>query len=229
MLGLKTIENFINEPSYKHYRFILPENNRGDLMRLFRHSKKASLDLSIQSIVILIFAVIMLGLGLGLINFIFSSAKEKLSGSIALTDLSIQPTADKPVTIDTKVTIKMGGSKEAQIGFYNSEAGTVFNVFPIITSCINKKGIPATELPIIAATPKPSFDSGKGEGWKTLVTLPDESGSTRYYVPETFICNLGVYGCKEKDCTVARNADTGQPADQTNFLKATDFTLLVTS
>lgn len=201
-------------------------------MKLFNNSKKADLNLSVQAIVILIFAVIMLGLGLGLINFIFGSAREKIGQSIAITELSIQPTADKPVTIESDVSIKFKGEKKVQIGFYNLRSSSLNNVVPRITLCLTSDGknIEKGSLPTIAAPPKPSVDPGNSEAWAAIVKLPvsptatgGEGTFSGPLTPGTYICSIGIVGCVPTTGTICTLDENAIP------VKSTDFTLTVTS
>ncbi|PIN86016.1 hypothetical protein COV19_06705 [Candidatus Woesearchaeota archaeon CG10_big_fil_rev_8_21_14_0_10_44_13] len=203
-------------------------------MDILRRSKKADLNLSVQAIVILIFAVIMLGLGLGLIHFIFGSAREKVAQSLAVTELSVQPTSDKPVTIESEVSIKFKGEKKTQIGFYNFKSSSLQKVAPKIVLCLTADGkeVDEASLPTVAAPPKPSMDPGIAEGWGAIIKLPDTldtgavsgTGFSGALTPGTYICSIGIVGCtptsSETACIVAPEA---MP------IKTTDFTLKVTS
>ena len=199
-------------------------------MRLFRHSKKADLNLSVQAIVILIFAVIMLGLGLGLINFIFGSAREKVSQSLSVTELAVQPTTDKPVTIETKVSVKFKDQKNVQIGFYNFKSQTLYTVTPKIAKCVTSKGAPvdAVSLPVVPALSKDKVDAGTAEAWGTILNIESDQPTgdftaatyTGTLAPGNYICSLGVYACSAPGCVIDPTKD---------LIKSADFTLEVTS
>src|SRR3989344_5275051 len=109
-------------------------------MKIFNNSKKADLNLSVQAIVILIFAVIMLGLGLGLINFIFGAAREKVGGALGAAQLTNPPSADDPLSIERNINIQFKGEQQVQIGYYNKNPDTKYNVEPYIKSCKTAQG-----------------------------------------------------------------------------------------
>lgn len=175
-------------------------------MKIFRHSKKADLNLSVQAIVILIFAVIMLGLGLGLINFIFSSATKKIGGALDITKLSTPPTSDNPLTLETNINIKYKGEQQVQIGFYNKAPGTKFNIEPRIRSCKTATGniVAETSLPILSTDSIDSVEPSGAAGWNVVLKLPNlpagtmpadiTSEFTGALTSGQYVCKVSVYG-----------------------------------
>lgn len=175
-------------------------------MKIFRHSKKADLNLSVQAIVILIFAVIMLGLGLGLINFIFSSATKKIGGALDITKLSTPPTSDNPLTLETNINIKYKGEQQVQVGFYNKAQGTKFNVEPRIRSCKTAAGnsVALASLPTLSTDSLDSVEPSGAGGWNAILKLPNiEAANAPTGIDQEFtgaltsgqyVCKISVYG-----------------------------------
>ncbi|MFO8016230.1 MAG: hypothetical protein R6U32_03940 [Candidatus Woesearchaeota archaeon] len=196
-------------------------------------SKKASLNLSIQAIVILIFAVIMLGLGLGLINFIFGAAREKVGGALDEAQLTNPPSADNPLTIERKINIKFKGEQQLQIGFYNKDPDTKHNVEPLITSCKTSDGKRITEesMPTISTVSQDKVEPGGTAGWNAIIKLPNidvQEGNDGEYagalVAGQYICKISIYGTDDSDEFV----DLQDPADE-SYLDSTQFFLQVTT
>ncbi|MFO8016228.1 MAG: hypothetical protein R6U32_03930 [Candidatus Woesearchaeota archaeon] len=188
--------------------------------------KNASLNISIQAIVILIFAVVILGLGLGFINHVFSKMKTSLD-EVPLDDLPVQPTADQPIAMKDSLSIKMRDQTKIKMGYYNSLNDVLRQVTPQIITCKTSMGKTITEdsLPIVTAMARESLEAGKAAGWEVIVTLPDlTTGSVEgdiysgALVSGTYLCSIGIYGCVGEGCSVDFNTD---------LIESLDFTLNV--
>jgi hypothetical protein len=97
-------------------------------MKIFGPNKKmnrtASMQLSINAIVILVMAMAVLGIGLGLIRGVLGSGQEKLLGSLESMDLTQQATASEPFTNYQNIKIKAGSQGEPVVmGFYYTGTG----------------------------------------------------------------------------------------------------------
>ena len=92
-------------------------------------NKKASLEISIQAIVIIVLAMTILGLGLGFVKNLFAGigkTTEQVSEQVRqqLTDQLIS--GDRKVAFPTtEVTIQKGGSEIFPIGIRNKKPGTL--------------------------------------------------------------------------------------------------------
>ena len=86
-------------------------------------SRKASLELSINAIVILILAITMLGLGLGFMRNIFGSATQQftqVTGEVEKQMIEQLKSSGKIVDLDRpKITVKRGDTEQIYIGFKN--------------------------------------------------------------------------------------------------------------
>ena len=83
-------------------------------------SKKASLSLSMEAIVILILAVTMLGLGLTFVRTMFSNITSKATNAIDVADLTAKPTEGDPIVFSPNAPIvKEKNTINVQVGFYN--------------------------------------------------------------------------------------------------------------
>ena len=90
-------------------------------MKLFRRNKRGSLSLSMEAIVILILAVVMLGLGLTFVRTMFGDITTRARTAIDVADLSAQPNEGDPVVFSpSSPEVREGRSVQVQVGFYNS-------------------------------------------------------------------------------------------------------------
>ncbi|MCP3686684.1 MAG: hypothetical protein GY861_28945 [bacterium] len=166
---------------------------RCNIMRIPSHKgKKGALDLSINSIVVIIFAVIMLGLGVAFINDMFSNVRDK----VTFPDPEIEATASNPIVIpfDT-VKVDKNVDVEFKINFYNTgEATSVTNFKPFV-DCYNPgesmdDKILGLELKAISAP----VDVADTAEFQSLLTVPADAHSTKH------ICKLKMCDASETTC-----------------------------
>ena len=93
-------------------------------MRIFINNysrrKKASLQLSINAIVVLVMAMVLLGLGLSFIRHLINQGKEKFIGAIDMTEIDNPATASQPLVVDHNVKLKSGGTTFLKLSYYNT-------------------------------------------------------------------------------------------------------------
>lgn len=166
-------------------------------------SKKGSLNLSIEAIVIIVVAFVVLGLGLTLTRTIFKGAEQKLPEAFAVTQLESQPTSENPITISQTVEIGRGNEKTMEIGFYNKDINIATAATFTITSCLNKDGgdVPAATKPEMASI---SQDVPPNEAMGFSVILTEKNLG-----PGTYICTLAAI-CDPEDCTPDKVYETNQ-------------------
>ena len=140
-------------------------------------TKKGSVNLTLNSIVVIIFAITMLGLGLAFINGAFTNVTEK----VTFPEPDIDATADTPIILPFEtLTVEKGRQAEFSINFYNNENGTV-TASPVITACLPGSFGNTTEL---LASVGQSVAVGKTATYKSLFTIPADAPSQKY------TCNL---------------------------------------
>lgn len=138
-------------------------------------NKKGSMEMSINSIVILVMAMALLGLGLVFIRGMMGGATAKLGKSIDTADLSEQPTSEKTVTIDPTVLLKKNVNSRVKIGFYN-KANSDYMVKPSIYSCINSDGVSKTTQFTVQAISQVA-EVGKAIGFEAMFKTTADQGT----------------------------------------------------
>ena len=90
-------------------------------MKIFNiKRKKASLEISMNAIVILVLAIAILGLGLTFIRGIFKGITAKVEEAVSAGEIVNPPTRDRPVTITPpSVELRQGENSETKIAFMN--------------------------------------------------------------------------------------------------------------
>ena len=98
---------------------------------MFKINKKASLNLSINAIVIIVLAMTLMGLGLGFIRNIFSGfeeQREEITEQVRAQILEDLRTGNKPLAFPaTDINIKKGKAKTMAFGVRNVEALDTLN------------------------------------------------------------------------------------------------------
>lgn len=84
-------------------------------------STKASMQLSINAIVILVMAMAVLGIGLGLIRGVLAPAQNNLEDALGKVDLNEVATSTKPIAnLPQSLRMKSGSENELVISYYNT-------------------------------------------------------------------------------------------------------------
>ncbi len=90
-----------------------------------KRGKKASLNLSMNAIVVLILAITMLGLGLTFMRGLFKQATERVTEAVSAQELVNPPTVDNQITAAPgDVTMRTKGTGKVIIAFMSTYSGT---------------------------------------------------------------------------------------------------------
>lgn len=104
-----------------------------------RMKKKASLNLSVNAIVVIVIAFVVMGLALTFTQIIFKGGREKLEEAISVPEFGREATAENPITIPDTVNIQVGRSEKLEFQYYNKLSDSARNVTMSITSCQNSE------------------------------------------------------------------------------------------
>jgi hypothetical protein len=145
--------------------------------------KRASLEIGVNTIVILVIAMMLLGLGIGFIRGLFVKANQ-LPGLIDTSTWQNPPTASDPIVLTpSSIEIKGGDSADVVVGVYNKEGSTkTFSVG--IPSCT---GGAKPDVQTLSA----SIASGDSKGFKVIILAVNASDSKQPKLPpQKYICKL---------------------------------------
>ncbi|MCA9478196.1 MAG: hypothetical protein KC535_03565 [Nanoarchaeota archaeon] len=153
-----------------------------------RRSKIASMELSINAIVILVMAMAVLGIGLGLIRGVLSPAQGNLEDALGKVDLNEQATSTKPIAnLPQTLRMKNGDENELVISFYNANHNGCEASAKVNLACtqgsnsISSGDIVALEVPVASGTSGALIANVKPSGFTGSVPCKVEvicSGST---------------------------------------------------
>jgi len=158
-----------------------------------RNNKRGSMELGVNSIVVLIIALALLGLGIAFITNLFKGGQDKLGGLIDRTDLPIHADASTPIMFDSSdLTIKSGSSGKVVISVYNSGLGEADQEIGIvIAKCVDSSGNPidtATEPLIKLASPEQKIKLGTDGGYKAIIQVAKIESDV--FEKGTYICTV---------------------------------------
>ncbi|MBS3112778.1 hypothetical protein J4418_01730 [Candidatus Woesearchaeota archaeon] len=146
-------------------------------------NKKGDLSLSVNTIVIIVLAITLLGLGLTFIQTLVGGAADKIGGYIDVVDLAEKPTSSNPLVVPRELEVKLNSNKNVNIGFYNKGPASATNVKPILDECITLTDDTADGTITLVSLKKDSVAPSESQGYKAVLTVED--------VPEgNYICTL---------------------------------------
>ena len=160
--------------------------------------RKGALELSVNSIVIMVIAFVVLGLILTFTRTIFKFGTEKTTGIFEATSLETQPDAENPLTLPDTVTVKSGGKKTMNVGYYNRNPYQAVDARFGIYDCQDESGNSVEEIanelsktkdeiiPTITSAWQ-TIEGSESKGYKIIITDNGLPSGTLY------ICTVVVY------------------------------------
>ena len=139
-----------------------------------KFSKRASLEVGISTIVILVIAMVLIGGGIAFIRGFLDKGTKSLGQAFDITDFTIQPDAQTSMVFahgDT-LNLKKGKRETVKIGVYN-RLGSDREFSFTITECISPTGgtitQPPNTKPIMEALPSNKVPAGEGKVFNVFV------------------------------------------------------------
>ena len=160
--------------------------------------KRGALELSVNSIVIMVIAFVVLGLILGFTRTIFKFGTEKTTGIFEATNLDSVPDAQNPLTLPDTVTVKSKDKKTLNVGYYNRNPYSVPNAKFGIYDCQDESGATMEDianevsLSVVDVMPRitsawQTIEGSDSKGYKIILTAEDIVAGRLY------ICTVIVY------------------------------------
>ncbi len=162
--------------------------------------KKGALELSVNSIVIMVIAFVVLGLILTFTRTIFKFGQEKTTSIFEATSLETQPDAENPITLPDTINVKANGKKTMNVGYYNRNPFSAQNAKFGIYQCQDENGLDVmTEyddgeeiLPRITSASQ-TIEASNLKGYKIII---NEKGLTS---GQLYICTVVMYNGDDVD------------------------------
>ncbi len=187
-------------------------------MRTARN-KRGSLEIGVNTIVILVIAMMLLGLGIGFVKGLFGKIN-KLPDTIPIETIGKEPTSHEPFVVgQPEIVVKAGKNfEQIKAGIYNK--WPTKNYFTVrLTSCTG--GLTASKLPYLDVD-ELKIEPGTPKGIPMNIYGYNQASPPVNLEPgKVYICTLTAYGS-----AVAFGANTPTPSDEVDSIQ---FTLKVTS
>lgn len=150
-------------------------------------NKKASMELGINAIVVLIIALALLGLGIAFVTKLFSSSQSKMVRIIDRTELPIHADALNPIVFDTSnLQIKAGKQEVLIVSVWNDD---IYDSDPTyiqhFNQCVDNFGVAASTRVTISSPSQP-IPAGSDAGFSVIVK--PAAGELK---GTSFICTVG--------------------------------------
>ncbi|MGV8162714.1 MAG: hypothetical protein ACP5N2_05290 [Candidatus Nanoarchaeia archaeon] len=184
-----------------------------------RFNKKASMELGISTVVVLVIAMVIIAGGIAFIRGFFKLGTDKLGGAFNVGDFGIQPTSVDPlVLVDGAIALKSGATKDVKIGFYNKLTGE-YSVNIVFGQCVSAVGdmniicSGDSKVPIMTSLAQ-NVKPGESAGFKTYLTAackgntntPGDGASN--LIPGEYICQLKAVNAAEPNTVLAESQIT---------------------
>lgn len=150
------------------------------------------MQLSIEAIIILVIAMVLLGLGIAFIQGFFKIGTQKLEEPFSDIQFGCNPSSGDPVkTSPTEITLKSGNDMKLRICYYAENEVT--NAFVEFDGCVCTSPECDTQVPNIVARPLsviPRTEIGKFD----TILVAENQGDGSPLPPASYICSLNVKG-----------------------------------
>jgi hypothetical protein len=164
-----------------------------------KFSKNASLNLSVNAIVVFVLAFSMLGVGLYVTNLIRENVGSGITSVVNIQDLKSPPSAEDPITVSREVTLKKGKEIKLDIGYYNKNTESASHARIGLSSCITPDGNDlegmeyggAGEDTLLVVSPfATEVGASEGKGFKIKITDKSSGG----VLPTgSYVCTMVVF------------------------------------
>lgn len=150
-------------------------------------TRKGSMQLSIEAIIILVIAIVLLGLGVAFIKNFFGEGEEALLGKFRPLKEECDVTASNPI-IPKEFHVKKGEVNQENVCVYNNQNNDVANGRFEVLECIGPDGSAAPSSFVVNSLGQ-DIARGESTGYKTTIRT-----SENVSVGSTYICNIHVRG-----------------------------------
>lgn len=151
-------------------------------------SKKGGLQLGINTIVVLVIAMVLIGAGISLITGLVGQGEDELGKAISIGQIEKPPSRTQPITIDKEdLSVKKGATEKIKVvvGVYNTHT-TDQTVDLTFSSC--KHETDAAAKPLKTFSSGETLKAGEGKGYEMFIYGVHNDGTEA--TVGTYICTL---------------------------------------
>ncbi|MEM4268436.1 MAG: hypothetical protein QXK37_06435 [Candidatus Woesearchaeota archaeon] len=161
-------------------------------------TRKGSIELSVNAIVVFVIALGMLGVGWFIITKLKVLGGEKVDKVFSIDELQTQPSSQDPIVFEDNIKIKYDDQTKIKGGFYNIRNVLAEDAVFSFKSCKDSNGVDVCgqntfcdpgPLPTMVSSQQ-SVEPSKGYGYNILITHKPEDGD----LPTgTYVCEVVVH------------------------------------
>lgn len=134
---------------------------------MFKINKKAGLEIGINTIVILVIAMVVIGGGIAFIRTFFKLGEDKLKEPFELADFGLKPSSEKPLVLQTEsFDLKTGKEKLLKGGYYNKNPSQDVTINLELVNCITTSG--SEDKPLITTLPNIPVKANSEQGFNII-------------------------------------------------------------
>ena len=151
-----------------------------------RRKKQGSLSLSVNAIVVMVIAFVVLGLALTFTKIIFRGGQEQLERAIGVPKFEQEATADNPITISDNVNLPAKKVTKLTFQYYNKNSFTATNVTMHVLNCKAEDGTSLTGTALPSMVSSVASAVGLSDVYEFKTQLKANSAD-----PGLYICTIG--------------------------------------
>jgi hypothetical protein len=156
-------------------------------------NKKASMELGINTVVVLVIAMVIIAGGIAFIRGFFKLGEDKLGSAFNIGDFGNKPSSTDPLVLtDGNPVIKSSGTEKFRVGFYNRGSGTV-EVEIEFTDCKSTGENPNCEEPVPQIQSlSQKVEPGESAGFENYITAKckNQEGALIALSKGEYICTI---------------------------------------
>jgi hypothetical protein len=170
-------------------------------------NSRGSLSLSVNAIVVMVIAFVVLGLILTFTRQIFTFGTTKTAEIFDTTNLDSEPTAGNTITLPDTIVLTKGSEKTIRVGYYNKNPLPATDAQFKFTECLDGTGEPVdvNTLPSVRS-PAVTVGASQSKGYKIIMKDDTTEGLPGGV---TYICTVSI-GKKDSDFLGTNLYDTKQ-------------------
>jgi hypothetical protein len=155
-----------------------------------KFSRKGSMQLSIEAIIILVIAMVLLGLGIAFITGFFRTGTQKLMEPFDDIQFGCSPTSTDPLkTSPSQLSVKAGDQQKVRFCYYTSQE--LYKAKVEFKNCVCTEAACANKKPTLVTAEVPHVNRADVGKFDTFMKAVD--GSTEL-TPANYICTIAIKG-----------------------------------
>ena len=153
--------------------------------------RKGGMELSINAIVSLIIAMVVLGIGILFIRGMFGKAQTTTYKALTSQETTNPASADRPLVADREVVVSnTNPTATLAVSVYNSATSTATGLRIDLGSCVSTNGADATSSISFTPVGNATVPSNQFASFQTVVGMKKNASAYPFAVGDSVVCTL---------------------------------------